>query len=348
MKKFGIRFTDIDKIKTQSIKLDPGTAEKLGFNKNAKSPTDYIKKYLNDTQIFDNVQNQFNSYVEKTLPDNVKQNCKWCLGEKTDESNKKCTMYYREAEVNFYFASYEFVRIVENNKHLIKGNALLKSLTIKFFECFAFNDGRVWFDLEKMTMHCLKAGFMTLSQLFSQNSNLQNLSIISAAIQNIDDEQLDVVMFKKEPPIYLEPEKTFFENKQRHYEREHFIEKENKLLQQSKEEKSDEGSNKIENPYPEIFPDAFSFQLFNRLYENYKDSNNPLADFSFIYRKMYSLNYILEYQKPEMFKSWLSKEPFGIILDSKFKTLDRCRTDAKADNFSIIIELVRKEYNNVP
>lgn len=124
----------------------------------------------------------------------------------------------------------------------------------------------------------------------------------------------------------------------------------NNETQLSNDDNLDEVIDIKENSYPEIFPDEFSFQLFKRLHENYKDSNTPLADFSFIYRKMYGDNgkYIRQYQKPEMFRSWLSNEPFNIILDNKFKTLDRCKTDAKEDNFSIIIELVRKEYNNAP
>lgn len=103
-----------------------------------------------------------------------------------------------------------------------------------------------------------------------------------------------------------------------------------------------------DNPYPQIFPDKFSFKLFERLHSNYKDSHTLLADYSFIYRKMYSLNHILEHLKPEMFRNWLSKEPYSIIIGSKFKTLNRCSTDEKESNFNIVFELVSKEYDNVP
>lgn len=123
-----------------------------------------------------------------------------------------------------------------------------------------------------------------------------------------------------------------------------------KPFQDLKENDLDEVSNKIKNPYPEIFPNVFSFQLFKRLYENYKDSNTLLADFSFIYRKMYGDDgeFILKHQKPEIFREWLSKEPFEIVIGSPFKTLDRCITDDKDTNFNTTFELVRELYENVP
>lgn len=112
--------------------------------------------------------------------------------------------------------------------------------------------------------------------------------------------------------------------------------------------KTDNEIQVLKNPYPQIFPDAFSYRLFERLHNDYKNSTNLLADFSFIYRKMYELEHIVRYQKPEMFRDWLSKEPFNVILDNKFKTLDRCKTHTKETNFNTVIELVRKEGNSVP
>ncbi|MGO3181227.1 MAG: hypothetical protein ACTIJ9_00190 [Aequorivita sp.] len=104
----------------------------------------------------------------------------------------------------------------------------------------------------------------------------------------------------------------------------------------------DEINAKKDNPYPEIFPDNFSFWLFESLHETYKDSDNQLADYSFIYRKMWDLGHILEYQKPEMFRKWIRKEPYNIILGDKFKTLDRCTTASKENNFNLTFDLVEK------
>lgn len=114
------------------------------------------------------------------------------------------------------------------------------------------------------------------------------------------------------------------------------------LKQLAPSEPQQETKKKIKNPYPEIFPDVFSFMLFERLHKDYKDSNNLLADYSFIYRKLWELDHIVEYQKPEMFREWLSREPYEIILPSKFKTLDNCKTKSKEDNFKLTLDLMEK------
>lgn len=96
------------------------------------------------------------------------------------------------------------------------------------------------------------------------------------------------------------------------------------------------------NPYPEIFTPK-GYKLFERLYEENKDSKTLLAAFSFIYRSMYKDGYILEHVKPEVFKAWLSKEPYSIVLDQGLKTYDRCLTSQKKNAYSIAKELIQNQ-----
>lgn len=103
-----------------------------------------------------------------------------------------------------------------------------------------------------------------------------------------------------------------------------------------------------DNPYPGIFEDAFAFRVFERLYDRYKDSNNLLADFSFIYRIMHKEEgMIKEYFRPEMYKSWLSKEPYSIVLEHGLKTLSNCTSKGKVNAFKDSIELVKKQYETI-
>jgi hypothetical protein len=99
-------------------------------------------------------------------------------------------------------------------------------------------------------------------------------------------------------------------------------------------------NSKKKNPYPRIFKNPFSFKLFERLFSDYKNSNNLLADFSFIYRMMKKHGYILV--KPEEFKEWLSKEPFSIVLEHGLKTLPNCSTDDKKTNYNTSVELIKQ------
>lgn len=226
MKKLGLRFENIDKIKPYKMQLSPDAIESLGLNKKGVHPDEFIIKYLGDKKLFDNIQKEWANHVNKTLPKHVEENCLWCNKKSTNEEDKKCDPYHLEAGVNYFLAAIEYVRIVQSNKRLIKGEGILKSLTFKFFECFMFSDGRVIFDLEMLTMYCLKAGFLTLSQIFSNNSALQTLSIINEAIDNLKSERLNFDMFEKTKPYHIKPQLDFFKNKKKYFKNKYSIEKE--------------------------------------------------------------------------------------------------------------------------
>lgn len=99
-----------------------------------------------------------------------------------------------------------------------------------------------------------------------------------------------------------------------------------------------------DNPYPEVFSDYNSFKLFEYLHELNKDATNSLAIFSFIYRQMFKDEYLKQnIQKPEVFRKWLSGEPYFLDLDFKFKTLDNCRTDEKLIQYKIAVDWIFKK-----
>jgi hypothetical protein len=97
------------------------------------------------------------------------------------------------------------------------------------------------------------------------------------------------------------------------------------------------------NPYPEVFKSLKGFLLFEKLYHKKKDSSTILADFSFIYRIMGKDGLLQDHQKPEVFRHWLSKEPYKVVLDNKFKTLDNCTTRAKEDSYLDAKQLLQKQ-----
>lgn len=98
-----------------------------------------------------------------------------------------------------------------------------------------------------------------------------------------------------------------------------------------------------ENPFPIVFVDRQAYLLFERLYQSKKESPTPLAEFSFIYRRMHKDNLLQDHQKPEVFKEWLAKEPFSIALDNKFKTLGNCSTTLKEEAYQNAKELIKEQ-----
>lgn len=86
----------------------------------------------------------------------------------------------------------------------------------------------------------------------------------------------------------------------------------------------------LKNPYPQIFKDHKSFQVFERMHYEFKSSGSQLANYSFVYRIMRADGFILDSFKPEAFREWLSADPFSVELNNKLKTLDRCKTATKS------------------
>lgn len=99
---------------------------------------------------------------------------------------------------------------------------------------------------------------------------------------------------------------------------------------------------KSENPHPQVFLNIEAYELFQKLFEAFKTSQSKLADFSFIYRKMYKDELILDSFKPQMFINWINRYPFNISLD-KLKTLDNCSTLNKVQTYNIIKEALQSK-----
>jgi len=278
-KKTGIRINDIETIKPHFIKLEPDALERLGFKKNnAKSLNDYLIDYLGDKSLFNKFDKRWSEAINKTLPKRVKESCLFCNGKSTDDMDKKCGLYHTEASMNYTIATSEFISIIEKNKHIFKEKQTKKNLTIKFFEGFLFQDGRVFYSIDYIVMECLKEGFLSISQFFSENSILTNLEIINNSLDSLNDEQLKIMLDGHSEPIHIKPQKIFFKNKLRFFKEKHFIENEvNKVVSNEDIEK---------NPYPRIFITTKGFLKFKSLISEYGNTNENLVNYSYVFHRM--------------------------------------------------------------
>lgn len=89
------------------------------------------------------------------------------------------------------------------------------------------------------------------------------------------------------------------------------------------------------NPHPRIFVDNYAYKLFERLKTTIK---NPLADYSFIYRKMINDKLIYESVGDSEFRHWLSNI-YEVEID-KMKQLHICSTNAKENLYLTMKEVV--------
>lgn len=91
-----------------------------------------------------------------------------------------------------------------------------------------------------------------------------------------------------------------------------------------------------ENPNPEIFVDLDAYIIFRKLHFIFKDSKYKLADYSFIYRKMYLDQLIHDNCKPEIFRKWINTELHLAEVEPLLKTYDNCKTDIKLNIYNLI------------
>lgn len=92
----------------------------------------------------------------------------------------------------------------------------------------------------------------------------------------------------------------------------------------------------VENPYPDIFSSLEGFVLFERLHSVFRNNNQNLADYSFIYRKLVKDGLMLASFKPEKFREWISGERYNITTDASLKTLNNCTTQLKQDLYETL------------
>ncbi|WP_369013155.1 hypothetical protein [Flavobacterium anhuiense] len=218
-------FVNIEDEKVYSVKLSEEQKEQFGFNKKETSVLDYYDSYLDDAKLKDFLSNEFTKKIDETFPKEIKALCTYCNGNSKNEEDKKCNSYHLEGRVNEFLAVWWFVNIVEQNKSILYEKTALKDLSIKLYECFLFKNGRVAFDLRKITMYCLNQGFLTLSKIFAQNDKIKNLEIINRAIDELDTEYLRIKMFENDSPYHIKPQKDFFKNKRKFYKEQIKIEK---------------------------------------------------------------------------------------------------------------------------
>lgn len=286
---FHIGFNDIAKEKIYKLELSDEQKEALGFNKNKNDKTiwDYFDNYLNDKKLKEYLNTEFTKAINKTLPKEVKEGCLYCTGndENIKEEDRKCYNYHVEGQMNEFFAVWWFVNIVENNKQLLSDKEALKKLSIKLYECFLFKDGRVFFDLRKLTMYCLEQGFLTLSKIFAKNDKINNLEIINQAIENLDSEYLSIKMFEKTEPYHIEPQKMFLESKRKSIKEQLKIDR----LKSKKNEPQQNESSIIDEVKKELHNDYFkdnAFNIWERLFENFNINETKRTDLRFMYEIM--------------------------------------------------------------
>lgn len=316
----GIRFEDIDNQKITSVKLSPKTLKAIGLDEKHKAPYDFIIEYVGKKE-FEHINEIFWETLEKTAGDK-KKNCKFCGTKVSKESvDKLCSAYHSEARLNKFFGEWDFVNIVNRNYRFFQDKEQLKRLTIAFYECFTFSEWRVYFDMRKMQMACLKEGLMTIAGLLHHAKYFERMKFISEATHSLEMENLEHKIKTGESKEFISLQIDFYKLKKKYYKTQRKIEKE-----------ENEQRNSESNTYPFFSIDAKS------IFEEFIKDNSKPTDLIYIYRQMYEDDLIK--LEPFTFQEWLIKS-HPELPAFKMKTLSEIGNLSKRNN---IYNQLKKEF----
>tara|TARA_R110000796_G_scaffold88850_3_gene191805 strand:+ start:12830 stop:13900 length:1071 start_codon:yes stop_codon:yes gene_type:complete len=232
----GVEFSPLEKgERAIAIKLPKETIEYLNSLVPKKDWRYYLIEFLQTEKNYNKYYNIVEKGMDAAMPLGINENCPKC-GENAEpiDSNLgyevlgNCSKYQSQMWATYYIAANEFVHIVKRNKFIYDNKPLLFDLTEQFFHCIAYQKGKgiMYFDLNKLCSYILKVGFLSISEFFAKSTCLQNLNYINETLNIIGEEEIDNKIFDKEDENFLALQREFFENKQKYYDRELLLKKE--------------------------------------------------------------------------------------------------------------------------
>ena len=201
-------------------------------NKNYVQPETFLKQFIGD-QNFKKADEKLREMLEDSLPEGIKENCKYCSGESKADLDKKCQKYEIQALITFKLMAYEFVEIVRNNSHLFNDKRKRFQLTQEFFYSIRFykNQGIMAFDMGRMMEKVLEMGLLSVNQMLAKTNHLgKSLRIINHSIDSLNTDILSYKIKGEEVPEFYQIQHDFFKNKQEFYKEEQRLNREEKLL----------------------------------------------------------------------------------------------------------------------
>lgn len=199
----------------------------------------YLTEFIGGEKNYEIAKKAVEDAMERSLPDNIKDNCAFCKGEGTEVGDRACKKYYLQMNLTFSVASTEFINIIFKNRYIYNDKHQLQKLTIEFFNCLRFikGQGKMYFLLDKMCRFIINSGFLTLSNMFAKSETLKAYQIINKSLDEIHDKSLRNKTLQLEDEDYLDLQKEFFEGKLRYYREKIFIEEKEQPKRLKKKEK---------------------------------------------------------------------------------------------------------------
>lgn len=225
----GIEINMKDNERIVMIEPEPKLKEFLK-SQTEKNYTYYLTEFIGGEKNYQIAYKAVEDAMEKSLPDDIKDRCAYCKDEGDEVGDKACGKYILQMQLTFMIASSEFINLIFRNRFIYDDKPKLQKLTIKFFDCLRFikNEGKMYFELDKMCRYTLSSGFLTLSQMFAKSDTLKSYQIINNTLNDIHEKEVQNKVLQNEDEDYLDLQKEFFEGKLRYYREKIYIEEKEK------------------------------------------------------------------------------------------------------------------------
>lgn len=211
-----IKLADIENVSTHSVKMNDTIAAQLKSKAILECKIEDISKHFKSPTEFDKYNVAINELIEKCIPDNLEDKCKFCKEESKEDSDRLCNKYRYQMSSTFFLAAKSFDIILEVNKKIIKDKDFINKLAIEFFNCFygVKTTGTLYFNSKELSKMVLKAGFLSIAIEIEKNENLKSLELINESIDKIETFELTKGFTDKPQPLYPKKQKKFLKQKQ--------------------------------------------------------------------------------------------------------------------------------------
>lgn len=199
-----------------------------------KNYKDYIKEFLGSDKNYEIVKKAMDIAMEQALPEETRErNVDYVNYSNKDfeEKNQLRLESFLQMHITYAVAAIEFINIVIENKSVYNDKGILQRLTVDFFKCFTVieGEGKMFFDLEKMSRLCLLSGFTSISKMLAKSEKLEAFKITNKSLHSLKGDKLHNEISSKEDNCFIDFQIKYFEKEKEFYEAEVLIEERGRL-----------------------------------------------------------------------------------------------------------------------
>lgn len=213
------------------VKIEMNDEQRKKFEESSRKvvqPEVYLIEFIGKEN-FDRVEIAMDKALDKSLPKGLKENCKWCLGESEDESDKACKKYELQAFITFKLMAVEFVNVIRSNPYVFNDKKLRFKLTEEFFRSLVYYNGRglMAVNMGRLMEKVLEMGLLSINQKLLQTKELsKNLKIINHSLHALNNDSLPYKIKGGEIPEFITIQLDFFKKQRKFYKEEQRLKRE--------------------------------------------------------------------------------------------------------------------------